>query len=351
MLSFLHQVALESWLLLNEAAPYVLFGFLMAGILKALIPEELIARHLGAPGFLPVLKASLFGIPLPLCSCGVIPVAIGLRRQGASKGATASFLVSVPETGVDSIAITWALLDPLMTIIRPLAAFVTALFTGTLVDLLPGTASPPPETVKPACGCAQAAPPTQEPLGKRLRTGLTYALTDLLRDIGAWLLLGIVIAGLITTLVPVDFVERYLTGEFSSLLIMLGIGIPLYICASASTPIAAALVLKGLSPGAALVFLLAGPATNTATMTVVARHLGKAATAIYVAAIAFASLSLGWLVNRLYAWLEIDISRWAGHVENATDSELHLASTLILLGLLAFNALPRRRPTDCCPSS
>ncbi|MDT8442503.1 MAG: SO_0444 family Cu/Zn efflux transporter [Desulfuromonadales bacterium] len=349
MLSFLHQVALESWWLLNAAAPYVLFGFVMAGVLKALIPESLVARHLGGPGFSPVMKASLFGIPLPLCSCGVIPVAIGLRRQGASKGATASFLVSVPETGVDSVAITWALLDPLMTVLRPVAAFVTALFTGTLINLLPETASPSQEAVKPACGCESAQPAAQTPLGKRLRSGLIYALTDLLRDIGGWLLLGIGIAGLITTLVPVDFVESYLTGEFSALLLMLVIGIPLYICASASTPIAAALVLKGLSPGAALVFLLAGPATNTATMTVVARHLGKAATAIYVAAIAFASLGLGWLVNRLYAWLEIDISRWADHAESATDSELHLISTLILLALLVYNAWPRRRSGDCCP--
>ena len=130
-------ILLECWEILKEAAPYVIFGFFVAGILKAVIPENLVEKHLGQNGTKSVVKASLFGIPLPLCSCGVIPVAIGLRKQGASKGATASFLVSVPETGVDSIAITWALLDPLMTIVRPIAAFFTALMTGILINFLP----------------------------------------------------------------------------------------------------------------------------------------------------------------------------------------------------------------------
>jgi len=345
-------ILFECWDILKEAAPYVLFGFFAAGILKALIPEDLVAKHLGQNGTRSVLKASLFGIPLPLCSCGVIPVAIGLRKQGASKGATASFLVSVPETGVDSIAITWALLDPLMTIIRPVSSFITAVVTGLFINLIPDTKPDQEKSPQEACGCSShtkdkaEALPQKEPLGRKIKDGLTYAFSDLLKDIGGWLMLGIAIAGIISFFVPVGFIEQSLGGEFSSLLIMLVIGIPLYICASASTPIAAALVLKGLSPGAALVFLLAGPATNAATMTVVAKHLGKAATVVYTTSIAICSLAMGWAVNRIYAWADIDIMTWVKQAEHTTESLLYPASAILLLALLLRNYLPKKTSDD-----
>lgn len=345
-------ILFECWEILKEAAPYVLFGFFAAGILKALIPEDLVAKHLGQNGPRSVIKASLFGIPLPLCSCGVIPVAIGLRKQGANKGATASFLVSVPETGVDSIAITWALLDPLMTIIRPVSAFITAMITGLFINLLPDTKSDQAKLPQKDCGCSSFTIDNaetlhqKEPLGRKMKGGLIYAFTDLLKDIGGWLMLGIAIAGIISFFVPVGFIEQYVGGEFSSLLIMLVIGIPLYICASASTPIAAALVLKGLSPGAALVFLLAGPATNAATMTVVAKHLGKAATVVYTAAIAVCSVAMGWIVNRIYAWAEIDIMTWAQQAEHSSESFLYPASAILLLALLLRNYLPKKTSDD-----
>ena len=352
MLEAMVGIAKESWLVFKEAAPFVLFGFFAAGLLKVLIPERVIVKHLGGNGFRSVFKASLFGVPLPLCSCGVIPVAVGLRKQGASKGATASFLVSVPETGVDSVAITWALLDPLMTIIRPVSAFITALATGALINLLPEQkVAAKTDTAESCCSANadQSTQLTQEPILQRLKDGVIYAFTDLLKDIGGWLLLGILIAGIISYFVPVDFVDRYLGGEYSSLLIMLIIGIPLYICASASTPVAAALVLKGLSPGAALVFLLAGPATNAATMTVVAKHLGKATTVVYVAAIATCSLVFGWFVNRIYEWWSIDIVSWASHAEHGEESWLYLASACVLIGLLLWNYRPsgKTESVDC----
>ena len=341
-------IANESWKILKEAAPYVLFGFFAAGLLKVFIPEKMIVKHLGGNGFRSVFKASLFGVPLPLCSCGVIPVAIGLRKQGASKGATASFLVSVPETGVDSIAITWALLDPLMTVVRPVTAFLTALLTGSLINLLPDQTSRQPRQTKSECGCSIDLDNTHgksevKPLLQKLREGVVYAFTELLRDIGGWLMLGVLIAGIISYFVPVDFVGHYLGGEYSSLLIMLAIGIPLYMCASASTPIAAALVLKGLSPGAALVFLLAGPATNAATMTVVAKHLGKAATVVYVTSIAISSLAMGWVVNRIYGWMSIDVMDWVHQAEHSDESLLYLLSAIILIALLLWNYRPRRK--------
>jgi len=333
----------QCWEILVESAPYVLFGFFAAGVLKALLPEAAVARHLGKKNAASVFKASLFGIPLPLCSCGVIPAAIGLRKQGASKGASAAFLVSVPETGVDSVAITWALLDPVMTVVRPVASFITATVTGLMINRLPEDA------VESAtfsnrkdenCGCATSVegdliPPNMPPVWQRLRSGLSYAFGDLLGDIGRWLLLGIGIAGIIAYFVPETFFTRHLENEILSLLIMLVVGIPLYICASASTPVAAALVLKGLSPGAALVFLLAGPATNAATITVVTRYFGKAATVVYLGSIAFCSLTLGWLTNRLYAWSGLDITRWVSGIGDAADSPLMIVFAVVLLLLLA----------------
>ncbi len=343
LLTIFSGILLECWQIFLESAPYILFGFFAAGVLKALVPEAAVARHLGRNSTASVLKASLFGIPLPLCSCGVIPAAIGLRRQGASKGASAAFLVSVPETGIDSIAITWALLDPLMTVVRPLAAFITATVTGLLINRLPEK-SASPDAPAEACGCAGPAP-EQPPLPRRLRDGLGYAFGEMLSDIGRWLLLGIAVAGAIAYFLPADFFTRYLGHEGLSLLLMLLAGIPLYICASASTPIAAALVLKGLSPGAALVFLLAGPATNTATVAVVARFWGKAATAVYLFSIAVCSLALGWLTNRLYAWSGADITRWMSGPGVAADRPVMIGAAILLALLLVRAFLPR--PTGC----
>lgn len=358
MLDMVTGIVTACWGVWVEAAPYVLFGFFAAGLLKGLLPVDAVARHLGRNNARSVLKASLFGIPLPLCSCGVIPAAISLRKQGASKGASAAFLVSVPETGIDSVAITWALLDPLMTVVRPVASFLTATVTGLLINLLPKN---PPKPAEPApgetaqCGCAAQGPADGEAakegsLSSRIRSGLTYAFGDLLADIGKWLLLGVVVAGVIAYAVPDAYLLRYLDNEPLSLLVMLGVGIPLYICASASTPVAAALVLKGLSPGAALVFLLAGPATNAATLSVVGRYFGRSATLIYLASIGVCSLVMGWLTNRLYAWSGLDITRWVHHTAAPTDSPVMVIAGVVLALLLLRCFLPRRRPVDsCCP--
>ena len=337
MPEFLQQLTFETWQIFTDAAPYVIFGFLAAGLIKAIIPEDAVARHLGGRSTMAVIKASLFGIPLPLCSCGVIPAAIGLRKQGAGRGASAAFLVSTPESGVDSIAITWALLDPVMTIVRPIAAFITGTLTGILINLLP---EEPTELVTELsnCGCddacCDAGVSTEATLKEKMAAGVNYAFGELLKDIGGWLLLGVLIAGLVSTLVPDNFFALLFEHQAASLFLMLLISIPLYMCASASTPVAAALVLKGLSPGAALVFLLAGPATNAATLTVVARFWGKKATAVYLAVIACCSLLLGWLVNQFYAWAGLDISRWVSPAEGHTAGGWHTFAAVVLLGLI-----------------
>jgi uncharacterized protein len=340
-MDILFGIVAACWEILREASPYVLFGFLAAGLLKVFLPEGVIARHLGGNSSKAVIKASLLGIPLPLCSCGVIPAAIGLRKQGAGRGPTAAFLISTPESGVDSIAITWALLDPIMTVVRPVAAFITATFAGLLINRLPdetpdvGKAITTALATEDACGCSGgcASPAKAPSIRQRFKDGLAYAFGELLGDIGKWLLLGVGIAGLLSYLLPADFFN-ILGGEFASLLIMLLVGIPLYICASASTPVAAAMVLKGLSPGAALVFLLAGPATNIATLTVITRFWGKKATAVYLAAIAFCSLLLGWLVNRLYVYTGADISRWVQGTGEEEPSLWATAAAVLLLVLI-----------------
>lgn len=351
MVDALLQILRECWIILAESAPYVLFGFFAAGLLKALLPAEAVARHLGKNSLGSVLKASLFGIPLPLCSCGVIPAAVGLRKQGANKGASAAFLVSVPETGVDSIAITWALLDPLMTLLRPMAAFFTATVTGLLINRLPEESAPAGnEQDGSGDSCCVSAPSPRLPLAARLRAGLGYAFGELLEDIGRWLLLGIAIAGVIAFLLPDDFFARFFGSEILSLFIMVAVGIPLYICASASTPVAAALVLKGLSPGAALVFLLAGPATNAATIAIVNRFWGRRATAVYIASIAGCSLLVGWLTNRIYAWSGADITRWMTKAGDEAISPWSIASGVLLLLLLARAFLPDRKAGCGCGS-
>ena len=351
-MSILLEVLEACWNILAEASPYILFGFLAAGILKGLIPDSLVARHLGGNSKRSVIKASLFGIPLPLCSCGVIPAAIGLRRQGAGRGASAAFLVSTPESGVDSIAITYALLDPVMTILRPLAAFVTATVTGLLINLLPEEPAEERvegESVQPV---AESAIEKMTML-QRIRDGLGYAFGELLKDIGGWLLAGIAVAGLIGYLVPDSFFTLLQGHYVLSMLAMLLVGIPLYICASASTPIAAALILKGLSPGAALVFLLAGPATNAATVTLVRRFWGRAATVVYLLSIAVCSLVLGGLTDLLYQLAGWDIVGQIQAVVEQGATPFEMLAAVLLLTLWGKNFLPGRRGKggDCACSA
>ncbi|MBM4310270.1 MAG: permease [Deltaproteobacteria bacterium] len=344
MIEAASQIVSAAWQVLCASAPYVIFGLLMAGLLKGIIPDSFVSRHLGGNSVRAVIKASLLGMPLPLCSCGVVPVAASLRKQGAGPGPTTAFLISTPETGVDSIAITWALLDPVMTVVRPLAAFITATTAGLLVNLLP--AKPP----GPACAlgrsccnttCTAQHSSPKMPLRRALPDGIRYAFTQLLGDIGPYLLAGIAIAGLITWLIPDGFIEQHLGSGIIPMLIMLAAGIPLYVCASASTPIVAALALKGLSPGAALVFLLAGPATNAAAITVVAALLGRPVAAVYVSVIALCALVMGMAVNMLYGWLAIDISSWASGAQHSHDSMLPVVAALALLALI-LRAVARR---------
>jgi hypothetical protein len=262
----------------------------------------------------------------------VLPAAVSLRKQGASNGATTAFLISTPESGVDSISITYALLDPIMTVARPVVAFITAAVAGITENLFGSnnqTTRITPDLTCPVDGCCDGENCSPEEhrhhhtFGEKLAAGMRFAVNDLWDDLAGWFMIGMILAGLITVLIPPDMFSEYLGAGLPAMLIMLAVGIPLYICATASTPIAAALILKGVSPGAALVFLLAGPATNIASLTVLTGVLGKRATAIYLTSIAVCAVLFGLIVDQVYASLGISaqavvgqaseiIPRWAG---------------------------------------
>lgn len=327
---------LGAWGLFIDSAVYVLFGLLLGGMLKVFLDPALVARHLGRGKFWPVIKAAAVGVPLPLCCCGVLPAAAALKKQGANNGATTAFVISTPESGVDSMAVTYALMDPLMTLARPVAGMLTAVAAGVAENLLggvkPGGGPELPLAGDCAPGCAGpgSAPPAG--LGAKLLAGLNYARGELWRDLAPLFFLGLLLAGAVTSLVPEGAIEKWLGGGLPSMLIMLVAGVPIYICATASTPIAAALIIKGVSPGAALVFLLAGPATNLTTITVLSGLLGKRATAVYLACLSLGAVACGLLLDQVYAGLGISARAAAGQAAELMPGWLSWAGVIILLG-------------------
>ncbi len=314
MESLLSSIAWETLVVFYEASVYLLIGFFVAGLLHVYLPADLIARHLGRNDARSVGLAALFGAPIPLCSCGVLPAAASLKRQGAGRAPLVSFLISTPETGVDSVALTYGLMGPVMAVVRPVVAVVTAVIAGIAsIGVKEDASLPPPADVTCDDDCAApaedscdetCAPGGAAPAGpRRFLHSLDYGFTAVLDDIALSLLVGMLLTGILAGLLPDNFFDEVL-GWGSGLMPMLAmivVGLPLYLCASASTPIAAAFMAKGLSPGAALVFLLVGPATNLATMTVVGQLLGRRHLAVYLGAIVLVSLAAGLLVDATLA--------------------------------------------------
>ncbi|MBN1919122.1 MAG: SO_0444 family Cu/Zn efflux transporter [Verrucomicrobia bacterium] len=365
MIEAIKGIFVEAWVVVVESAPFVVFGLVVAGMLHIFLDPAIVARHLGRGRIRPVVMASVLGVPLPLCSCGVLPAALAIRRQGANDGAVTSFLVSTPETGVDSIAITYALLGPLMAVVRPIAAFVSGVATGLVQTLFGKPAATSPAVVKAdackvdACCSGDDCPPDEHArhhgFVARVGAGLRYAFKDLLGDIAGWFLLGVLIAGLITAAIPENTIGRYLGGGLLTMLVMLVVGIPLYVCSSASTPIAAALIFQDLSPGAALVFLMAGPATNATSITVVGGMLGKRAAAIYIGGISVCAVVMGLLLDgflRLTGWRIIP-SIGAAHERSFPVWRLLAGGVFLALVAALFLArvLPKlkHKATPACP--
>jgi hypothetical protein len=319
---------LELWRILLELAPSLLVGLFIAGLIHAFVPPGVIRRGLSKPDWRSTVRASIVGVPLPLCSCGVIPTALGLRREGASRGAATSFMISTPQTGVDSILVTAAFLGWPFAIFKLVAAFVTGVIGGVLVNRAVPEA-PAPEA---DASCSPDAAPRPRGAIARISEAVRYAVFDLLGAIHLWLVIGVLAAALVTTLTPADFFAgRAWADGLLGLLVMLVIALPLYVCTTASVPIAASLIAAGLPAGSALVFLMAGPATNLATIGAVYRTLGGAVLSIYLGTVVVMSLGFGLLFDQLL----ISIPEQVIAHEHG-EHWLATASALLLLALMAM---------------
>ncbi|NQU75266.1 MAG: SO_0444 family Cu/Zn efflux transporter [Planctomycetes bacterium] len=340
-------MASEFWSTFEAMAPFLLFGFAMAGVLSVLISPATVERHLGGRTAGSVIRAALFGVPLPLCSCSVIPVTASLRRHGAGRGAATAFLLSTPQTGIDSIMVTYALLGPVMAVFRPVAAFITGVIGGLSANALhdDDTQEPAQTTCGESC-CSKTA---TVPHG-RLWRACHHGFVALPRDVGRSMLIGVLIAAAISTFVPESLLTKHLGGGLLSMLAMMLFGIPVYVCATASVPIAAVLIAKGVSPGAALVFLMTGPATNAASIAAVWKMMGRHTAIVYLATTAGAALASGLLLDRFLSISEVPIGGHTGG--EALPPWMHTTLAFVLIVVLIAPSLPRRRrQKTCCAGS
>ena len=364
------------WQLFLLSAPWLMLGLLIAGLLNVYLPANFLNKHLGKEGFWTTVKAALIGAPMPLCSCGVIPAAIGLRRAGASKSATTAFLVSTPETGVDSVSVSYVLLGPFMAIIRPIAAICSAIVAGVLVgrdsdkqqitaavetevktsccaskpaeaevktsccaskpaeaEVKTSCCASKPSQLKAETSCCDTAPTAPQSQWQKMRQAISFSCNKLLSDTMVWLMIGLFFAALVQTYVPESFLTQWGSGIVAMLVVIL-ISIPMYICATASTPIAAGLLLSGVSPGAVLVFMLAGPATNIATLGVVANELGKRAVAAYLTGVIGVALIFGFLADYLVTEFGFVVSPLLGEEHEVLPHWLSFICGVILLLLI-----------------
>ena len=365
--------------LITGMSPYLLLGFLLAGLMHAFVPGKFYTKYLSRKSFRSVLNAALLGIPLPLCSCGVIPTAMSLRKEGASKGAVVSFLIATPQTGVDSIIATFSLMGLPFAIVRPIAALFTAIFGGVIVDKAEPEKkccchSEEKKTEEHSCCChskkeeaehvchchseeekAEDGCHSHKSFFTKIKEALTYAYVDMMEDIGKWLVIGLVVAAAITVLVPTEYFAVFQGNTLASMLLVLCIAMPMYLCATGSIPIAVALMMKGLTPGAALVMLMAGPACNFASMLLIRRSLGLRTMLVYILSIVLGAVAFGYLIDMLQFSGMVDFLYQLKEVHSCHDEHAGVFSWICtgLLLLLLVNALvlPKlglRKKKQCC---
>jgi len=346
---FVKTIVIDFWATVADMSPYLLFGFFVAGILSVLVSQRVVERHLGGKGLIPVVKASLFGVPLPLCSCGVIPVSMSLHKHGANKGAVISFLLSTPQTGVDSILVTLSLLGPLFAVFRPLAAFVTGIIGGTLVNVFEGH----PKRKRMRLGTPDKEQEGKEQKSqecteqccsgnqnKKIVRGLKYGFVTLPRDIGKAMLVGLIIAAVISALVPDGYFAEHLGTGIFAMVVMMFLGIPVYVCATASVPVAAALILKGLAPSAAIVFLMTGPATNAASFVTIWKTLGSKTAITYLLTVAGCALLSGILLDYFAGGVDFEIMTRPGLMLPAA---IKYSCAIVLITILAAGAISKKK--------
>jgi uncharacterized protein len=333
-MNYIKSFGTELLFILTEMAPYLMLGFIFAGLLHLLFPKKRVIKYMGQNNFRSIFNAAMLGVPLPLCSCGVIPTGISFYKHGASKASTVSFLISTPQTGVDSIFVTYSMLGLPMAIIRPIVAFTTGIFGGLVTKKID------PETASPEVSGNDNGDEMPKGFFPKVKEMFRYSFIDFLQDISNWLIIGLLIAALISVVVPDDFFADKIPNDFLGMLAILVISIPVYICATASVPVAAVLMLKGLSPGAALVLLMAGPATNAATITMIAKVLGKKSLIGYLGAIITGALLSGLAIDYFLPAEWFRVSEHFGHMghnhEAMLPDWLKIASAVIL-ALLIIN--------------
>jgi uncharacterized membrane protein YraQ (UPF0718 family) len=340
-------------------APWLLFGFFAAGVLSVFFSPAYIYRHMGKPGLKSIIKAALFGVPLPLCSCGVIPVTASLKKQGAGRGAAGSFLISTPQTGLDSFFATYSMLGWVFAIIRPVTAFITGILGGFLMEKLDTSKTKEEKALE---NSSEEAETEEKPKPKGLEAVAAvfhYGFIKLLGDISSALMVGLVLAALIHLLVPADFGAKYLESDWLAMPVMLLFGIPLYVCSTASVPIALSLIVKGISPGAALVFLVTGPATNIATIATMAKVLGKKSVVIYIFSVMVGAIIAGVILNMFDLNLSlVNTMRSGGKMQISFIEHVSAVILLLLIALAIFKGFFKKstgktetQPEKSCCSS
>ena len=347
MLYFLRSFFENTWGMVAEMSPYLILGFLISGLFYLAVRPESVQKLLGKPGLSAVVKSCLVGIPIPLCSCSVVPVAASLRKDGASRGATAAFISSTPQTGIDSIFATYSLMGGLFATVRVLVAFISGIAAGILIELFCNRKSSEEETdiSKKKNDCCN------KQVTKRagLKQSLYYGFVKLPSELAVALIVGLLLAGLIATLLPTDLFEGSLGSGPAAFLIATLVGLPLYICATASIPMAYALITAGLSPGAALVFLIVGPATNTTTVVTIWKIIGRKATGIYLASLLIISWLAGWIFN---AGISSQLVNEHVHLHETSASSIwQHVSGILLITILTFSLFSQKSrsiETECC---
>ena len=327
--------------LVNSMSPYLLLGFTLAGMMHAFVPRTMYSRYLSGNNFRSVLGAAILGIPLPLCSCGVIPTAMSLRKDGASKGATISFLIATPQTGVDSIIATYSLMGLPFALLRPFVALLTALFGGTLANYVDRNDDKEEAAAERSC-CAKEEKTT---FAQKIKVAANYAYVEMMQDIGRWLVLGLVVAGVITVFVPDSFFSLFVDRPFASMLMVLLFAIPMYLCATGSIPIAVALMLKGLSPGTALVLLMAGPAVNVASLLVIGKVMGRRSLFTYLFSIVGCAMLFGLGIDYLLPreWFTASLEKIHSCHSCGEISYFNTVCSIVLALLLANAFIQRYR--------
>ena len=328
----------EVWNITASMAPYLLFGFFMAGLLTLVLTKKMVTKHLGKGNLTSIIKAAIIGVPMPLCSCSVIPVTISLSKQGAKKGPAISFLTATPQTGVDSILVTYSLLGPVYALLRIISAFVCGVTSGVIINRFDHESDSTPE-VSSCCSS------TDQPKNKFI-AALKYGLIDMPRDLGKELLIGIVITATFTSLIPANYFADNVGSGLWGMLLMLITGIPIYVCSTASVPIAVGLIISGFSPGAVLVFLIAGPATNAASLSALVKIIGKKETIIYLLSLMVTALLIGFTTDYFNIAQGIQVYAQEAHEHLGLVEHISAVILLLLMSSKLFTIFKRKAKVE-----